>query len=187
MYVRIAKTCPPNIWRPQVLVHTFLSSEPCFHLIDCFHVALSVLNLDSAGGRKTNGIDSAVDNSFGNCRVGEKRHAHDVNTFKIKRQKVDEGVMVSDVNVSVGNKLSRLFDYEIKEEHADYVHSSLLSFVELLDPPSIKPGSIKAEVAVTALSMLCITFSRYPQMDVSLLIFHRMHAWMQWICEKVYF
>lgn len=189
MYIRIAKTCPPHIWRPQSLVNTLSSSEPCFHLIDCFQVALSILDPDRVGGRKTNGVSldlqTSVGNSVENCRVGEKRHVHDLNTFKIKRQKVDEGIMVSDANVPVGHKPTRIFDCERKEEYADYMHASLLSFVELLDPPFVKPGSLRPDVAVTALSMLCIAFSRYPQTNVSLCIFRQMHAWISWICEQV--
>ncbi|KAK4847635.1 hypothetical protein QYF36_004185 [Acer negundo] len=189
VYIRIAKTCPPHIWRPESLVHTLCSSEPCFPLIDCFQVALYILDPDLVGGRRTTNdvsldLSTSVDNSVENNRVGEKRHVHDVNTFNIKRQKVDEGIMVSDANVPVEHKPTRIFDCERKEEYADYMHASLLSFVELLDPPSVKLGSLRPDVAVTALSMLCIAFSKYPQTNISLCIFRKMYAWIPWICEQ---
>ncbi|KAL5856184.1 hypothetical protein ACOSQ3_006018 [Xanthoceras sorbifolium] len=188
VYIRIAKTCPPHIWRPESLIHTLCASEPCFPLIDCFQVALFILDPDRVGGRTTNDVSldlsTSIDNSVENCRVGEKRHIHDVNTSKIKRQKVDEGIVVSGANVPVEHKPTWIFDSERKEEYADYMHASLLSFVELLDPPSVKPGSLRPDVAVTALSMLCIAFSRYPQTNISRCIFRQMHAWIPWIYEQ---
>ncbi|KAK0602420.1 hypothetical protein LWI29_033160 [Acer saccharum] len=119
-----------------------------------------------------------VDNSVENSRVGEKRHVCDVNTFRIKCQKVDEGIMVSDANVRVEHKhssMTLILDCERKEEYADYMQASLLSFVELLDPFALS-SQVRPDVAVTVLSMLCIAFSRYPKTNISLRIFRKVHA-----------
>ncbi|KAI9186767.1 hypothetical protein LWI28_020672 [Acer negundo] len=97
-----------------------------------------------------------VDNSVENCRIGEKRHVRDVNTFNIKCQKVDEGVMVSDANVPVEHTLSlmtQILDSERKEEYADYMQASLLSLVELLDLPSVEPGDSVDPLNVVVLKL----------------------------------
>ncbi|KAJ0089366.1 hypothetical protein Patl1_32855 [Pistacia atlantica] len=188
VYTRIAKTCPPHVWRPESLVHTLCSSEPCFPLINCFQVALSVLDSDYVGGRTTTNVSldllTSSDNSTENWKVGGKRHICDLYTFKIKRQKVDEEHIFSDDNVTVEHKPTHIFNCDREEECADYMRVSLFSFVECLDSPSVKPSSLNPDVALTALSMLCIAFSRYPQIDISLCIFQKMTAWIPWINEQ---
>ncbi|KAK1582353.1 hypothetical protein Q3G72_014178 [Acer saccharum] len=150
----IAKTFP-HIWRPESRVHTLCSSEPCFPLIDCFQVALSILDPDRVGGRTINDI---------------------------KCQKVDEGIMVSDANVPVEHKhspMTPILDCERKEEYADYMQASLLSFVELLDPfPLSSQVLLRPDVAVTVLSMLYIAFSRYPKTNISLCIFRKVPGYV---------
>ncbi|KAJ0077184.1 hypothetical protein Patl1_35864 [Pistacia atlantica] len=188
VYTRIAKTCPLHVWRPESLLHTLCSSEPCFPLINCFQVALSVLDSDRVGGRTTTNVSldllTSSDNSTENWKVGGKRHICDLYTFKIKRQKVDEEHIVSDDNVTVEHKPTHIFNCDREEEYADYMRVSLFSFVECLDSPSVKPSSLNPDVVLTALSMLCIAFSRYPQIDISLCIFQKMTAWIPWINEQ---
>lgn len=158
-------------------------------MIDCFQVALAILGPDRVGGRITDDVGLELSTSGyianENWRVGEKRHINDVNILKIKRPKVDEENMLSDANVIGEHKPTHIFRCEREEEFADYMHEALLSFVETLDCPSVKPGSLKPNVALTALSMLCIAFSRYPQTNLSCRIFQQMYAWIPWICELV--
>ncbi|PQQ14473.1 serine/threonine-protein kinase ATR isoform X1 [Prunus yedoensis var. nudiflora] len=119
-YMRIAKMCPPHIWRPESLVYVLSCPEPCFSLIDCLQV--------------------------------ERKRTH---TVACER-----------------------------EDYADYMHQSLLSFVEILKSPGVNPDSLRPEVALTALSMLCIAFCRYPETNLSQSIFNQMYAWIPWVCQQ---
>ncbi|CAL9022861.1 unnamed protein product [Prunus brigantina] len=186
-YMRIAKMCPPHIWRPQSLVYVLSCPEPCFSLIDCLQVALSILGPDLVGLRIANSncqsISALTDKSIENSRVGEKRPIQDVDTFKIKRQKVDKEIMSSDSNFQVERKRTHTVACE-REDYADYMHQSLLSFVEILKSPAVNPDSLRPEVALTALSMLCIAFCRYPETNLSQSIFNQMYAWIPWVCQQ---
>ncbi|RVW38512.1 Serine/threonine-protein kinase ATR [Vitis vinifera] len=187
-YIRIAKTCPPHIWKPESLIYTLLSSEPCLPLIDCFQVALSILGPDCVGAKTsdTNMVSStSSDKRIENLRVGGKRPIQDQDTCKSKRQKLEEESMASNAEVHVSCKLSHIVTCEREQEHANYMHTSLLSFVELLKPTVVKDTPFRPEVSLTALSMLCIVFSKYPQTNLSLFITQQIYAWIPWICEQV--
>ncbi|GLT42972.1 hypothetical protein SLA2020_169490 [Shorea laevis] len=183
-YIRIAKMCPPHIWNPESLIHILSCPEPCISLIDCFRVALCILGPDHFGGGTTahNVLDLSTsgDKSIEILKVGEKRHNCDIDTFSNKRQKVDGQILVSNAN---GPGITRFVTYEREEGYADSMYKSLLSFVELLNPIT-KPNSLIPDVALTALSMLCIAFSRYPQIHMSQFIFKQMVSWIPWICEQ---
>ncbi|KAK4850803.1 hypothetical protein QYF36_009904 [Acer negundo] len=89
-----------------------------------------------------------------NLLIGEKRHVRDVNTFNIKCQKVDEGVMVSDANVPVEHKLSLMtpiLDSERKEEYADYMQIICRhpSFLLLKPGDSVDPLNVVLKLAWT--------------------------------------
>lgn len=169
-------------------MRTFCSVEPCFSLIECLQTALCILDPDHVGGRVTNhdSVDllTSSDNSTENWRVGDKRHIHDVIIAKTKRHKIDEESLVLDSVVAVEHK-THTFNYERKEQYADIMRASLLSFVELLDSPVVKPSSLRPDVALTALSMLCIAFSKYPWTSMSICIFRKMYAWIPWVWEQV--
>ncbi|RVW18045.1 hypothetical protein CK203_117135 [Vitis vinifera] len=99
-----------------------------------------------------------------------KRPIQDQDICKSKRQKLEEESMASDVEVHVSCKLSHIVTCERGQEHANYMHISLLSFVELLKPHVVKDKPFRPEVSLTALSMLCIVFSKYPQTNMSFFI-----------------
>uniref|UniRef100_A0A2N9HIL2 Serine/threonine-protein kinase ATR n=1 Tax=Fagus sylvatica TaxID=28930 RepID=A0A2N9HIL2_FAGSY len=188
-YTRIAKICPPHVWKPESLIRTLCFPEPCFPLIDCFRVALSILGPDRVGGRAVNysSLESLTssDKSIENLRVGEKRPIQEVDTFKVKRQKLDEEVVASDANVQVEveSKHTHIVTCEREEKYAIDMHKSLLAFVKYLNSPAVEPDSLSPDVALTALSMLCIAFSRYPETNLSICIFQQMYAWIPGICE----
>ena len=188
-YTRIAKICPPHVWKPECLIRTLCFSKPCFPLIDCFRVALSILGPDCVGGEPINysGLESLTssDKSVENLRVGEKRPIQDVVTCKVKRQKLDEDVVASDANVLVESKHTCLVNCETEEKYAIDMHKSLISFVKYLNSPAVEPDSLSPDVALTALSMLCIAFCRFPEANLSVLIFQQMYAWIPLICEMV--
>ncbi|XP_022748509.1 serine/threonine-protein kinase ATR-like isoform X3 [Durio zibethinus] len=189
-YIRISRTCPPHIWRPEFLIHVLCCPEPCILLVDCFQVALSILGPNRVGGGTTElsnlGLSTSSDISIASPKVGEKRQIIDVGPFKIKRQKVDGEVKFSNTNVQGDIKLTGLVSYEREEGYADSMHDSLLLFVETLNTPSVKHDALRPDVALTALSLLSIAFCRYPQTNMSLCIFRQMQTWIPWICEQVH-
>ncbi|KAL5561258.1 hypothetical protein UlMin_031005 [Ulmus minor] len=186
-YIRIAKSCPPHIWRPELLTQILSTVEPCFPLIDCFQAALSILGPDCVGGKMTNernlNLLTLADKSVGNFGVGEKRPIQDSHPLKAKRQKIDEETTASDAICQMEQKHADLVNRE-REEYADDMHMSLLSFLEFLKFPAVKPDSFRPDSALTALSMLCIVFSRYPETNMSCRIFQQMYSWLPWICEQ---
>lgn len=184
-YIRIAKSCPPHIWKPESLVYTLAHPEPCIPLIDCFRAALSILGPDRVGGKMTNCRQQneiiVGDISIRNSRVGEKRPAHDEEAFISKRKRVDEETSAQ----MVQNRVN-IVSNESEEDYANHMHTSLLSFVELLRPPNVHPNSLRPAVALTALSMLCITFCRYPETNTAQKIFQHMFSWIPYTLEEVF-
>lgn len=186
-YIRIAKVCPSHVWRPESLIRSLCFPNPCFLLIDCFRVALSVLGPVSVGGRATNrsALDSlkAIDYSTANLRVGEKRPIADVDPFKVKRQKLDGEIVAFDANMQGQGKYTCVVACEREDKYAYDMHKSLVSFVKYLNSPEDGTNSLSPHVALTALSMLCIAVSRYPDTNLSVCIFQQMFAWIPWICK----
>lgn len=188
-YVRIAKICPPHIWRPESLIYLLSLPEPCFPLIDCLQVALSILGLDRVERKMTNyrNLDLLIssDKSVGNARCGEKRTILDAEPCKAKRQKVDEEIMIFDARNQTDQKHICVVASERAEDYANYMHASLLSFIEFLKSPAVGQGSLRPGIALTALSMLCITFCRHPEINLALRIFQEMYSWIPWIVTEV--
>ncbi|XP_062019493.1 serine/threonine-protein kinase ATR isoform X1 [Rosa rugosa] len=186
-YIRIAKICPPHIWRPEILLYVLSCPDPCFSLIDCLHVALSILGPDLVGGRITDNscqsLSTLSDKSIENSQVGEKRPIEDVDSFNTKRQKVDEKIINPDSNIQLEWQCAHIVPCET-EDYANQMHKSLLSFAECLKSPGVCPNSLRPDLALMALSILCIAFCRYPETNLSLCIFHQMYTWIPWICQQ---
>lgn len=187
-YIRIAKSCGPHIWRPESLISMLYSSKPCFPLIDCFHVAVSILGPDLIGGGRNNaaslGLSTSENIEFVHLRVGEKRPLKDPDAFKRKRLKVDEEFIDRNTNFEDVNKVkNRTCDG--KKEYADYMRTSLLLFVKNLKPPGGKANSLGSDLSLMALSTLCIVFREYPHTNLSLGIFQQLCEWIQWIHKQV--
>ncbi|EXB24045.1 Serine/threonine-protein kinase ATR [Morus notabilis] len=165
------------------------SEEPCFPLIDCFQVAISVLGPDRVGGKMTTCKNVELlmvgDGSVGNSRVGEKRPLQDVEACESKRQKVDVGTMASDAGDQMEQMYSHVVACESEEDYANYMHTSLLSLVEILKSPAVSPDSLRPDIALTALSTLCIAFCRYPETNMASRIFQQMYSWIPWILEQL--
>ncbi|KAA8530801.1 hypothetical protein F0562_005575 [Nyssa sinensis] len=106
-YIRIAKSCSPHIWKPESLIYLLYSSKAFSALIDCFRIALFILGSDIIEGGTTSddcmGLSTSSDHGYKSVRVGEKRPSLDPDTFKTKRQKVDEE---SNANFQDANKLA---------------------------------------------------------------------------------
>lgn len=188
-YIRISRTCPPHVWTPESLINVLCSPEPCMLVIDCFKVAFSRLGPSCVGGGTTDhnnlGLSALSDESIANPKVGEKRHIIDVDPINIKRQKIDGEIKFSNTKIPGDIELTNIVNYKREEGYADSMYESLLLFVETLNVPGVKNEALRPDIALTALSMLSIAFSRYPQTNMSLCIFRQMLTWIPWICEQV--
>ncbi|BAT93667.1 hypothetical protein VIGAN_08019000 [Vigna angularis var. angularis] len=187
-YARIAQVCPPHIWKPEYLISALYHSEPCLPLIECFEVALSTLGPHLVRGILGNNEDLTVlaseYKSVEGTRLGHKRSIQDMDNLSIKRQKLNEEVVVADGSLDVECKSSFVVTCQTVEGYASHMNKSILSFVDSLNAPAVRPGSLRPEIALSALSILCITFSVYPEIDLSLRIFQQMLAWLPWIADK---
>ena len=188
-YARIAEVCPPHIWKPEYLISALYHSEPCLPLIECFEVALSTLGVHLVRGILGNNEDLTVlaleEKSIESGRLGQKRSIRDMDSLSIKRQKLNEETVVADASLDVERKSGYIVACQTVEGYASHMNKSLLSFVDSLNAPAVRPGSLRPEIALSALSILCITFSIYPKIDLSLRIFRQMLAWLPWIANQV--
>ncbi|CAN4107316.1 unnamed protein product [Withania somnifera] len=162
-YIRIAKSCPPHIWRPESLIHLLYSTTPIMPLVECFQVALSRLFPDLTG------VESVNNGGKGLSDVHENSNA--------KHQKIDDENRYSSMKYKNVIKFSYGFGSLGEKQYSDHMHNSLTLFVKLLKPPSPESSSLGPEVALTALSTLCIVFCRYPQAELSIQIFCKMYEW----------
>ncbi|XP_058191614.1 serine/threonine-protein kinase ATR isoform X3 [Rhododendron vialii] len=156
-YIRIAKSCPPHIWRPESLISLLCSSNACFALIDCLRMALSTIIPDAVEEEtiENRKMNRSPPNPGGceSIRVGGKRPLQDQNTFQTKRQKFDKKVITL---------------------QADSLDEKMISC-------KVTTGVINEY----ALSMLSIAVCIYTQTQLSRCIFGKMHGWIPWICEQV--
>ncbi|KAK1414808.1 hypothetical protein QVD17_30567 [Tagetes erecta] len=178
-YVRIARLCPPHIWKPESLFYIICSPKPYYGLVECCEVALTVL--DSYLVRETNNIQDCSYTSLlmtSGCepgRVRDKRPLHAPNILNVKRQKLENSEYFKPISQVEG-----------KKEYAEYMWSSLLSLVEYLEPPpsGMANGLEKPESYLTSLSMLCIVLCKYPHAKWPHQISRQMLGWIPWICEQ---
>ncbi|CAH9113406.1 unnamed protein product, partial [Cuscuta epithymum] len=188
-YSRIVEYCPPHIWRPEYLIDLLYSSRPIIPLIECFDAALSRLQSDSCGGKMT--IDGATYLSCSNSirsenpKVGDKRPQNSSETPLAKLQKVDGEFVGSGMKCDELNKLVCESTSAREKDYADQMHSLLKVFVQLLGPPIEDVNSFSPEVALTALSTLCIVFCKYPYNILLLQVLQHMYEWVPWIHKQV--
>lgn len=187
-YIRISKTCPLQVWKPETVVNMLYSPKPCLPLIDCIRNAVGVLCPDCVGQISMEdgniGVSTGSDKENESSKIGEKRPARNLDTLNNKRQKIEEDILLPNNNARMGMAIK--FKHGQDKQYADSMWELLVSFVYLLKPGGIKAGTLSAEIAVTALSMLCIVFCSYPKTHLALTIFHQLHEWMHWISEQVY-
>lgn len=154
-------------------------------LIECFQVALSRLFPDLTGGKSVNNDETDLSDVHESPRAAEKRPGEDLEISNAKHQKIDDENRCSSIKYDDVIKLSHGFGSLGEKQFADHMRSSLTLFIKLLKPPSQESSTLGPEVALTALSTLCIIFCRYPHMDLSIQIFHQMYEWVPWVCEQV--
>nr|XP_019067489.1 serine/threonine-protein kinase ATR isoform X2 [Solanum lycopersicum] len=184
-YTRIAKSCPPHIWRPESLIHLLYSPTPIVPLIECFQVALSRIFPGLTRDERVNNGGKGLSDVHEHLRAAEKRPGEDLESLNAKHLKIfDDENRYSSIKYEDVIKLSYGFGYLGEKQYADHMHNSLTLFIELLKPPSQESSSLGPEIALTALSTLCIAFCRYPQAELSLQIFRQIFEWIPWVCEE---
>jgi serine/threonine-protein kinase ATR len=158
-------------------------------LIECFQVAVSTLGahlfVGILGSTKNVALLSNENKSIESKRHGQKRSIQDMDNFKIKRQKLNEEINVADASIEVECKYSCIVTWQRVEDYANHMNKSLLTFVQSLNAPAAGPCSLRPDIALSALSNLCIAFSMYPESDLSIRIFQQMLVWLSWIAEQV--
>lgn len=154
-------------------------------LIECFQVALSRLFPDLTRGESVNNGGKGLSDVHESPRAAEKRPGEDLEISNAKHQKIDDENRYSSMKYEDVIQLSYGFGSLGEKQYADHMHNSLTLFIKLLKPPSQESSSLGPEVALTALSTLCIVFCRYPQAELSIQIFHQMNEWVPWVCEEV--
>lgn len=183
-YVRIVKVCPPLTWQLESLVSALYHAEPFLPLIECFRVALSSLGPHLVGTQIYD-KNLTVSTHEDNFKVGEKRPIQELGQSRVKRKKINEDV-TADANVETQCKYLHVVTLPTREDFAHNMNKFLLSFIQNLKAPAIKPSPMKPDIALSALSMLCIVFSMHPDTDLSLIIFQQMFSWLPWIVEQVH-
>ncbi|WOK94665.1 serine/threonine-protein kinase ATR isoform X1 [Canna indica] len=185
-YIRIAKSCPPQIWKPEILVKMLCLSRPCVPLIECFRVAVDILHSSSSSedeGNVSIGMSLASSKACFLPKVGDKRLAKTDTEFQCKRQKTTEAYVKCASNFLLGAECTSLVKKQKKESENELWRS--ISFVlELSKPGDSKASALKPETAITALSSLCLVFSSYPGASLSSNIIHQVLSWMPWICKQ---
>ncbi|KAI3955847.1 hypothetical protein MKW98_006207 [Papaver atlanticum] len=185
-YVRISKTCPVHIWKPEILVNMIYSPKLCLPMMDCLRVAIGILGPDFVGDvnaeNRDIGISTGSDKRDQSSKVGDKRPVQNLDILQNKRQKVEEETLLSNIDARAG--LDCTMKHKQDNEHACSLRESLLSFVGFLKPSGNNESMLTPESAVTAISMLCIIFCNYPKTCLALTIFHQVCDWMPWISEQ---
>lgn len=187
-YVRIIKSCAPHIWRLESLFDMICSSKPFLPLTECFQAALSSLvpDLCTEVTKSNSSLDLShlPNNKFEVLRVGEKRSSQAPEVLKAKRHKKNEVFVECTSDFQDMGKLNYI-NSERKQEYANYLRSSLVLFLERLQPPDDKASSLEPDVALMALSTLCIVFCGYVHTELSRCILVHMRGWISWVCRQV--
>ncbi|KAH9318621.1 hypothetical protein KI387_020390 [Taxus chinensis] len=203
-YVRIANTCPPHIWKLDVLVELLYCSDPCFQLADCIQVAVDILGPQSVGGEVAKKAEPSLsDREQGRISfVGKKRVFEDADNMRTKRLKTIEG-LESNMRIA-GDKhvmerpliRSHMSGNEYTTEHsskhvleqetkfyATYFHKLIVNAIDSLDPNNVYLYSVK-EGTLTALSILSQVFCKYPNTLCYMCIVQQILTWVPWILKK---
>lgn len=188
-YVRIAKSCPVHIWRPESLINILSFPRPIFNLIDCFRVAICWLapHLVGEGMPKdcSTDLSTSGDSGCDSSRMKGKRSASNLESSYVKRQKI--GGEKKDFNTSCQAKSACIDKVACvgEKEYAYRVFNSLSTLVEDLIPPVENVKSLSPEISLTALSTLIIAFCEYRHLNLSLGLSRQLLSWIQWISEQV--
>ncbi|CAO2815672.1 unnamed protein product [Amaranthus hypochondriacus] len=184
-YVRICRSCPPHVWKPEALLHMICSSSSCSILQDCLEVAIFILGPNRVGGGTitTSSNSATPDNGAYRVRLECKRKASDIGTSKSKRHKIYGEEFTSDFDGKRPDEFGQL-NIESMEKYASDMCNSFLSAVELLKPLSAGTKPIRDELALATLSMLCVVFCKYPNTNLSVRIFELIYSWIPWICQQ---
>ena len=186
-YVRICRSCPPHVWKPEALLNMICSLSTCSILQDCLEVAIFILGPNRVGGgtiSTTSSNSATPDKGAYRVRLECKRKASDIGTSKSKRHKIYGEEFTSDFDGKRPDEFGQL-NIESIEKYASDMCNSFLSAVEFLKPSSVGTKPIRDELALATLSMLCVVFCKYPNTNLSVRIFELIYSWIPWICQQV--
>lgn len=155
-------------------------AKPCSPLIECIRVAISIVGSDfarddSLGDR---GIPFAIGKEPDVSEVGRKRSVQDHYFIQSKRRKTSE----FGANKQAG---AGILDGQQDKQFACIFYSQINSFINLLKPDT-EASSLRPEIAIVALSQLCIAFHGFPDTSLSIAIFQQVLSWIPWICNQVF-
>lgn len=161
------------------------SPKPCFPLTECIRVAFSILGFscirdDGLGGRN---MSLTVGKELDVPVVGKKRSAKDSCYLQLKRQRTSEIGVISLANELTGAETTDFPSGE--QDDAGIFHSKLTSFVGLLNPDNAEASLLRPEIAIMAVSLLCIALCGFPNTSLSITICQQVFSWIPWICNQV--
>ncbi|XP_042464961.1 serine/threonine-protein kinase ATR-like isoform X2 [Zingiber officinale] len=176
-YVRIAKSCHPQIWEPRLLVRMLCLERPCLPLIQCIQAAITILIPSDALEGEVDASTSVTNlKSTMLPKISSKRSMEINSIVECKRQKIAEA------NIEYTSNF--LADIEQKKKFANELCRSICLFLEFAKPAYLKSSPLNPETTITALSLLCLAFSAHPHSSLSSSIFHQNLSWIPWICKQ---
>lgn len=126
-----------------------------------------------------NFLSVSGDNGYMSSKAGVKRPIQEMRIVEAKRQKFFESSYQDEpklVSTSTGVR---------ETKYADLFCTSLNLLVKILEPPGEHSNLLMPEVAMVAISSLCIVFSEYPHTDLTYYIYQQMRKWIYWMSEQV--
>ena len=163
------------------------SPKPCSPLIECIRVAISILHSDFVreDGLCDRGVSLTVGKELDMPQVGKKRSVQDSYYIQLKRQRTIDIGAIPSANEHIAAKITEFSPDEQDKQCAGILHSQLATFITLLKPENIEASTLRPEIAIAALSLLCIAFHGFPDTSLSISIFQQVLSWMPWICNQV--
>ncbi|GAA0146257.1 non-receptor serine/threonine protein kinase [Lithospermum erythrorhizon] len=183
-YVRICRICSPRIWMLESLIPTICSSAPVSLLKEYLQAVFSRFGYDPDGNvAEIGGKSDLADSGYKKFQVGEKRPTQGLDLSSSKRQKSEDGY--TNLNIGCQNVDSFVFEYTGDPEHADYMQNLLTRFVDLLKPPSGQQRLLRPELALRAISSLCIVCCEHSNRHLSVHAIRLLLQWFPWMFEQV--
>lgn len=182
-YMRIARMCPVQIWKPRVLIDVLLSSKPCLLVLKCIHVTVDVLGPSNILLETTKSSNESPPlsraHSIYDSSVGMKRAGECMESSRIKRNKSETEELSSDSGFQFPFFMSKEKDY------TDDMRDLLFSSIDAMGPVNFDTSSLEPGTSIRALSLLCLVFCNYPSTKIYSSIFHQMWTWLPWIYKHV--
>ncbi|XP_020579052.1 serine/threonine-protein kinase ATR [Phalaenopsis equestris] len=184
-YIRIAKICPINIWKPAQLIRVLSSSKPCLSLIECIQMAACVLDSFHACNDYVvcQGISCVSGKDFDIAKVGEKRSTQSTHC-DIKRQKLQDIKEFPIVDIHISCEPNESSSCEDNKKCVNDLQITLSKFIDFSRPENCGTSPLRPETSITALSLLSTAFCLYPKVTLATGIFQQVFSWIPWMCQQ---